>query len=265
MTYQINYPLWPKILAENFNKDNSIVAGLSSVILPWASSVEVLPGDGRQAEVLIKTTDKAIAQSDAYNLEPQDSLRSGSDTKQYDMAVLLRGKMVSPFGQGETDQGRVVVVGDSDFVKDSFSGPVSDNLLFFQNLVDGLALDGDMIDIRSKGVVERPIKPVSSATKETMRYLNIFSVSILMLIFGFVRYFLRRRGRKQSAAGGSAPSLWGKAISFVRLSLRSCVRAASWATARAKKILPAKKVPESKASVPAAEEKSEEAYKDIKN
>jgi gliding-associated putative ABC transporter substrate-binding component GldG len=221
LTYQINYPLWPKVLPENLDQDNVISTGLSSIILPWASSVEILPGEGREAVVLAKTTDKAISQLDTYNLEPDGAFPGGLESKQYNLAVLVKGKMESPFGQGQTDQGRVAVVGDSNFVQDAFSGPVSDNLLFFQNLVDGLALDSDLINIRSKGAVERPIKPLSTAAKESLRYFNIFGISVLVLILGFVRYFLRRRGKKVPAASlpvvenfSSSPEKSSKAVAL---------------------------------------------------
>jgi ABC-type uncharacterized transport system involved in gliding motility auxiliary subunit len=203
LTYQINYPLWPKVLPENMDSDNVMVAGLSSLILPWASSLELHPADGREIKVLARSTDKAISQVDDYNLEPDGAFISGAEAKQYDLAALISGKIQSPMGQGETDGAKIIVIGDSDFVIDSFSGPVSDNLVFFQNLADGLALDADLINIRSKGTVERPVKPIDAGTKELVRYLNILGISVLALIFGFIRYFLRRRNRalKVEAAG----------------------------------------------------------------
>ncbi len=202
LTYQINYPLWPKVLPENMDKDNVIVAGLSSIIMPWTSSLELHPAEGRNIDVLAKTTDKAISQVDSYNLEPDGAFVSGAETKQYDLAALITGKVESPFGQGQTDNAKIIVVGDSDFVSDNFSGPASDNLTFFQNIVDSLALDSDLINIRSKGAVERPIKPISNVAKETVRYLNILGLSVLALIFGFVRYFLRRRNRRGANVNG---------------------------------------------------------------
>jgi len=46
MTYMMNYPLWPKILPNNMDKANVMVANLQSLIFPWVSSIEVTPLDG---------------------------------------------------------------------------------------------------------------------------------------------------------------------------------------------------------------------------
>jgi gliding-associated putative ABC transporter substrate-binding component GldG len=193
LTYQINYPLWPKILPENFNKENVMVAGLSSIIMPWASSLDIKQADGRTVTVLAKTTDKAIVQTDKFNLEPDNAFKDAGVPQQYDLAALITGKIASPFGQGEIENAKIIVVGDSDFASDNFSGPVSDNLVFFQNIIDGLTLDSDLINIRSKSAVERPIKVPGNGPKEAMRYLNILGFAVLALIFGLARYFLRRR------------------------------------------------------------------------
>jgi gliding-associated putative ABC transporter substrate-binding component GldG len=257
LTYQINYPLWPKVLAENFDRDSAIVSGLSSIIMPWASSLEVSSADGRSVSVLAKTTDKAMAQVDSYNLEPEGAFAGGQEVKQYDLAALVTGKLVSPFGQGETADGKVIVVGDSDFASDMFSGPVSDNLVFFQNIIDGLVFDSDLIDIRSKGTVERPIKPISNTAKEVLRYSNIFGISVLVLIFGFFRYFLRRRGRKAKIAGSVEVKVGPKAwLSSALLPFKALFAAAKAVAAKVR----AKKAPEAPAV-----ETDKEAYKDIKN
>lgn len=273
LTYQVKYPLWPKLLPENFDKDNVMVSGLSSIILPWASSLDIKePEGGARVAVLAKSTPKAISQSENFNLEPDTALPGNQEMKQYPLVALITGHLKSPLGQGETDSAKVVVVGDSDFVSDMFSGPVSDNLAFFQNLVDGLALDADLINIRSKGTVERSIKPFSSGPKETMRYLNIFLFAVLALIFGFIRYFLRRRFRavKPSAAEASK----GKLAALKRLASSLAglgSLSAGWLKKALVKIKSSKKAPPAASAAPAdspladkaADDK--EAYKDIKN
>ena len=89
----------------------------------------------------------------------------------------------------------MILVGDSDFATDMFTGNGSDNMLFFQNIVDGLTLDSDLINIRAKSATDRPIEALSKTAKETVRYVNIFGVTAIVLIIGFLRYFLRRRNK----------------------------------------------------------------------
>jgi len=42
-------------------------------------------------------------------------------------------------------------------------------------------------------VSDRPIKELSETQKATARYLNVFGVTILVVVFGMARYFIRRR------------------------------------------------------------------------
>jgi ABC-type uncharacterized transport system involved in gliding motility auxiliary subunit len=86
------------------------------------------------------------------------------------------------------------LVGDSDFLRDSLSGG-SDNLIFFQNLVDSLTLDEGLINIRSKGIASRPLQELSDGSKASIRYLNVFGLTVLALIFGLWRYYSRRKSR----------------------------------------------------------------------
>lgn len=177
------------------DKANVMVANLQSLIFPWVSSIEVTPLDGENVSYLAKSTGAASAQTENFVLDPQaqDSLKGKAG--QYNLAVYVSGKLTSPFNQGSTNKARIILVGDSDFATDNFVGNSSDNMLFFQNIVDGLTLDNDLINIRAKSATERPIKSLSTTAKETMRYVNIFGVTVLVLIIGLARYFWRRRNK----------------------------------------------------------------------
>lgn len=199
VSYLTKYPLWPKIMPENLDQENVIVSGLQSVIMPWASSLEIISTSGPKISVLAKTTPDAWSQGESYNVDPQNGDKKTGQGGQYDLAVFVSGKIKSAFGSGETDKAWIVLAGDSDFMTDMFSGAASDNLLFFQNMVDSLALDGDLINIRAKSAVERPIKILEQGPRETIRYVNIFGVTAVVLAFGLWRYFWRRRkGRKNN-------------------------------------------------------------------
>jgi ABC-type uncharacterized transport system involved in gliding motility auxiliary subunit len=200
MTYMINYPLWPKILPNNMDKSNVIVANLQNIILPWASSITVTPKAGENIVYLAKTTGDARSETDNFVLDPQAVGNNNGQAGQYDLGVYASGKLTSAFGQGSTDKARIVVVGDSDFATDMFTGDGSDNLLFFQNIIDGLSLDSGLINIRAKSATERPITMPANKAKEAMRYLNIFGVTVIVVVFGVSRYFIRRRNKKQVAS-----------------------------------------------------------------
>jgi len=197
VTFSTNYPFWPKIIKQDFDQDNVVTNKLESLVLPWVSNLDVNDDKVKEDKVsyLAKTTNKAWLQTDSFDLNPQLAFSSTNQTGQYNLAVAISGKFTSAFTQTKTESGRLVVVGDSDFIRDNFLRNNPDNLVFFQNLVDSLSLDQDLINIRSKGIADRPIKELSDMTKAAVRYLNIFGLTVIVIIFGLIRYFLRRRSK----------------------------------------------------------------------
>jgi len=194
VTFSTNYPYWPKVVKSGFDKNNPAVGGLESLVLPWASTIDIMSDRTKDIAIsyLAVTTDQAMAVADNFNLQPQAQISSGARGK-YNLAVSLTGKFMSPFNNTSSKPGHLILVGDSDFIRDNFLQNYPDNLLFFQNIIDSLSLGSDLISIRSKGVTERPVKEISETAKTAVRYANIFGLTILVILFGMVRYFLRRK------------------------------------------------------------------------
>ncbi|MCK4553903.1 GldG family protein, partial [Candidatus Parcubacteria bacterium] len=179
-TFSTNYPFWPKVVKDGFDQENAAVAKLESLVLPWASSLEVLTdkiNENNKVSYLARTTNRAWSQDDNFNLNPQQMFAPSNGQRQLTLAVSVFGKFNSVYDDGKTGVGRLIVVGDSDFIKDSFARNNPNNLIFFQNLVDSLSLDEDLINIRSKGITDRPIKELSDGQKAAIRYLNIFGLT----------------------------------------------------------------------------------------
>jgi gliding-associated putative ABC transporter substrate-binding component GldG len=196
ITFSTNYPFWPKVSQQGFDRENSATAELESLVLPWASTLEVATDKIDKAgkiSYLASTTDKAWRQKDNFDLNPQQNFVPSEEKGIFNLAVAISGKFLSAYDNGETDNGRLIVVGDSDFIKDAFLRSAPDNLVFFQNIVDSLSLDEDLINIRSKGVSDRPLKELSDGAKAAIRYLNIFGLTIVAVAFGMIRYYIRRR------------------------------------------------------------------------
>ncbi|MDD4271931.1 MAG: GldG family protein [Patescibacteria group bacterium] len=196
ITFTVNYPYWPKVIKSGFDQNNPAVSGLESLVLPWASTIDVIPEKIKDLAVsyLAVTSNQALAVSDNFNLQPQAEIKGGVKGK-FNLAVSLSGKFTSPFNKASVKAGHLILAGDSDFIMDNFLQNYPDNLLFFQNVVDSLSLGNDLISIRSKGVTERPLKEISEPVKMAVRYANIFGLTIIVVLFGVVRYFLRKKSR----------------------------------------------------------------------
>ncbi|KKQ61591.1 MAG: hypothetical protein US81_C0005G0011 [Parcubacteria group bacterium GW2011_GWE2_38_18] len=196
ITFNINYPFWPKVLKGGFSQDNVATAKLESLTLPWVSSLEKVEGSGGKYTSLLSSTNKAWNSKDNFDLNPQQEYENKS-ANQYDLAVSIEGKLKSPFGDKTIENGRIIVVSDSDFLRDNFL-TMGDNMAFFQNLVDSLSLDQDLISIRAKGVTSHPISgELSENNKLLIRYLNVFGLTVVTVGFGLFRYSSRRKKRSK--------------------------------------------------------------------
>jgi len=90
---------------------------------------------------------------------------------------------------------RVLLVGDGDFVRDQFLGN-RDNLTFFANVVDYLVDDAGLITIRSKEVATPPLDQVSDAVKKILKYGSLIVPPLIVLLYGMLRWRLRKLQRK---------------------------------------------------------------------
>lgn len=195
-SYSASYPYWPLIQSSGFASDYSAVANLENVVLPWVSSVEIIeaPERNRSVHKLMQTTEESWRVRDNFNITPDQASPRGKQ-QPYTIAVSVKGEMTDPYaeeGGDNTFTGRVVAVGDSDFASDQYTGG-GDNLNLFLNLVDSLTLDDDLINIRSQGLSTRPIKELNETEKVAIRYLNVFVVTVAVVLYGLLRYYLRRR------------------------------------------------------------------------
>jgi len=187
-TFSSNYSFWPRITKEGFNHEYNAVANLENVILPWASSISIVDENKTSQEdviVLANTTNKAWVVKDNLNVDPKSANNPQGTRQEYNLALKLK----------VNDKANIIVVGDSDFMTNNFIQGNPDNLTFFQNLVDSLSLDDDLINIRSKKVSSRPLKELTDSEKAMYRYLNVFGVTVLVIFYGMFRYFMRRKSR----------------------------------------------------------------------
>ncbi|NIR46626.1 MAG: ABC transporter permease [Gemmatimonadetes bacterium] len=88
--------------------------------------------------------------------------------------------------------GRVVMVGDSEFLTDQFSRSAPENRLFALNAVDWLTQTEALLDIRSKTATPRPLVFESNLQMQLVKYINLVGVPLLFVLLGAVRLIRRR-------------------------------------------------------------------------
>lgn len=211
--------------SEGLSTEHIITSELEKLVLPWASSLELLPkeGDAIQATVLAKTSNSAWTTQSPYNLDPGAPTNqfnpSGSTSNAYTVAAALSGvfksfyagKEIPPPEVDESDAAetpqsvaedrvtkteseptQIVVVGNSKFLEQGRP----DGQLFFLNTVDWLTLGEDLISIRSHAITDRPLREVSESEKTFIRFICVFGIPLIVIAFGLLRYFLRRRAKR---------------------------------------------------------------------
>jgi gliding-associated putative ABC transporter substrate-binding component GldG len=231
VSYSLPYPYWPRIIKKNFSQIHPITNQLESLVLPWTSSVEVVAAKGGEikSEELVKSTEHAWTVQGQYDLNPQQRFyQTPSEKKSYTLAVELSGKFKSFYAgkpipkvestgeekssPSENESGRktleesketqIIVVGNSNFIANNILGGLggsqaNSNMIFFQNLVDWLTLGEELINIRSRGVTDRPLKEdLSETTKSFIKFSCTLGIPIIIVIFAFVRFYMRRRTKK---------------------------------------------------------------------
>ncbi len=235
MNHPVPYPYFTRLNPENFTKSNPAVSPLSDVVFPWVSPLSFAVDSGKtgiETTVLARSSEKSWLASGNIDLNPQQkwAIPSENTMKAYNLAVFLKGKFNSHFNSiptdnatsddtlskiklnassdrpitGSTDNGRLVVIGDADFV--SGQNATQQNVAMLMNITDWFSLDDNLISIRTRAIKNRTINSDmlngSSAKPGIIRVINITLMPVIVIIIGLI-IFMRRREVVPSTA--SAP------------------------------------------------------------
>ena len=231
MTVIQPYPYFIKIIKPNFSAEHSITNQLEAVTLPWTSSLEIVAKEGIAATSLAKTSEFGQSTQGYYNLMPNSPIPD-AELQAYTVAVALEGKFRSFYAdkeippvataadatdiveietatpveptetratKTESEQTQIVVMGTAQFL----SQLRPDGINFFLNTVDWLTLGDALIGIRSHTITDRPLREASEIEKNFIRYLCIIGIPLLVVIFGLLRYSLKRRAKQLVETYGS--------------------------------------------------------------
>ena len=87
---------------------------------------------------------------------------------------------------------QLVLTGCGKLFEDPFI-QAGQNAMLLLNAVDALALEGDLIGIRSKLITERSIKPLAAGQKLAYRIFTVGLVPLLFALYGILRLVMRRK------------------------------------------------------------------------
>ncbi len=179
------YPFWLKIVSENFG-DHPALSNIQSIMFPWSSSLTLSENSDYFARPILSSTNQGETVSENYNLLPDSYLSFASGSKKTVAAV-------SQPKNENLESGSLFVVGDSDFVSPNFIKQIPDNEIFFVNLIDSVSNSANLASIRSKNIVDRPIKDLDESEKNYWKFIAIFAGAILIDVYGVFRIMKRKK------------------------------------------------------------------------
>jgi ABC-type uncharacterized transport system involved in gliding motility auxiliary subunit len=116
------------------------------------------------------------------------------------VAGVLTGKIA-----GE-NQSRIVLIGDGDFAVNGEGEQARqqspDNISLMVNSIDYLSDDTGLIELRTKGVTNRPINQIEDGKKAFLKYFNFLLPLLLVIIYGIFRSQYNRNLRNKRMEEG---------------------------------------------------------------
>ena len=195
------YPLWPIALKGSLHATTRDLNGLS---VGWATAI-TLADSVENLQPLWITTEAGGIQPPNSLIMPDALLQPDPDGFQtVTLAVAIGGGDAKTSSSDSSDEeGRIIVVGDVDFLEESFLQVSPDNLIFAENAIDWLAQDEGLIAIRSKTRTPPPIVFTSDFQKASLRWGNLVGVPLIIVIYGVMKVTGRKR---------RAEARWGEFI-----------------------------------------------------
>jgi ABC-type uncharacterized transport system involved in gliding motility auxiliary subunit/ABC-type transport system involved in multi-copper enzyme maturation permease subunit len=194
----MSYPFWLRGLS---TRAATINYEMDAMLFPWASSVDTSGAAPGTVTPLFTTSRSAGREVGRAMVDPQRSWPQDS------LGTQVLAVLVNPLAADSAVglRGRLVVVGNGDFVADRYALNAPAGILFALNAVDWLAQDEALIQIRSKDRRPPPLVFESDAARDFVKYVNLVGVPLLLILFAAAHLWRRRlRTRRSYTPAGAA-------------------------------------------------------------
>jgi len=187
------YPLWPIAVRGD---PHPTTRDLSNLSLGWGT---VLTVTDTAVQRLWVTTELGAIQGaggiimpDALLAPDPDDFRTVTLAVALDPAAVDGGE-ASTGGDGSAGPGRLIIVGDVDYLQEQFVRSNPPNLVVTLNAIDWLAQDEALISLRSKLRIPPVMAFTSDFQRVALKWGNLVGVPLLFVLLGVVRVTGQRR------------------------------------------------------------------------
>jgi len=195
----VDYPFVAEV--EGMDNDNPVTRGLQAVSVPFASPL-AWTGNGPHGDVLLASSAMAsIENGPPYNVDPLVPMSKrfdGLTRRQVNLALIEQGAAKSAFSGppkdmpvtkkhiASTEHSRVMVIGSRSLLDDQFMS--GGNLVFVLNTLDWLTGNEGLIDLRSRGVIQRPLAALTKNERSMYKGLWMFALPLFIVVMGLWRW-----------------------------------------------------------------------------
>ena len=224
------YHYWFRSYREDANQDNPITKRLLIANFFWASPLSLNAPEGVTGEKLINTTPGAVKATDQLPIQPNEVAMAYSalraEQESMPLAVAVSGRFPSffrdkpvPDAEGKpkegaspvtlSDDNRIIVVGDADFISPRFLAYTQyANLDFFINSLVWLSDNSNLLEIRTRSQQNVYMSKIQNpddrqAVIYTIIVINIFVIPLGVILFGIVKYLMRKKKQPQKPAANT--------------------------------------------------------------
>jgi len=213
----VNYPFYLDVV--NFHEENPIVKTLTSFDMIYVSPLDISDSLGMETEVqiLFSSSEQSGLRSLPVDISPEKKYqREDFDRKHLPLGAAVTGRLISYFTDRPlpvytgtdtmaaatpemlpfTEDARLVIVGNGSFITDEHRRN-NTSFVVLLNTADWLTQSKGLISIRSKQVTQRTLETTSEGTKQLVKYINIFVMPAAVVLFGVIRWQIKRSRRKR--------------------------------------------------------------------
>ena len=184
------YPYWIRTPPN----DSKVTGKVNSTLFPWASSMELIQPivSNIQTEPIIITYPTTSIQYDYQDLSPNAQFNpNSSNTGSQILGVKIENSALE-----SSSIIRSIIISDSEWLTDNIAGRNQSNYALGMNMIDWLAQENQLADIRSKVIRERKLDWSSKGSffshQSLTKNLNLILSPIILIIYGLTRYTKRK-------------------------------------------------------------------------
>jgi len=218
-------PMHIVVNPKSMNTEAQITGRLSSIFYLWGSDLildqKKLAENKLETTVLYSTSDKAWTVPSNRPLQEQD-IEEPKETRKYPLAAIVKGQFPDVFAGRERPEwpdpqpgeappmreppqekppmeiqpkpSRVILTGCAYQFRRNFLNQGSFD--FYMNTMDTLALSEDLINVRSKKVIDRAIAAPSDSARIFWKFANLVMINLAVALAGGAVWLVRSRSRR---------------------------------------------------------------------